>query len=260
MQRTNVVSLAVLLALLLVACGRDSSSGAATAASPDGAWVLDRLVTNGDTVPLPDIAIDFDVEGETFGGSAGCNSMGGRATFEGDGSLVIGEAFMTEMACMDTTLMDFEQWYMAALTGATGWAVEADRLTLQGPDTTLTYVVRTAPPDASLIGTVWTLDTFLDGEAAMNAAGMEQVTLTFDEGTIAAKGRCWTLTGPATIEPGGDGNARLDLDAADAVFTCDERAFLDEMVDRLNRVTEYAIAGPRLTLGTAGNPSLSLRG
>lgn len=267
MQR--ILSLALAIALVMTACGSDASTAddstdtasvGASSVSLDGDWILDFLLIEGDmAIPLPVEPLDFRIDGDSFGGSAGCNSMGGSASFSPDGTVTVGDAFMTEMACADQSLMEFEQLYARALPQATAWSLEADRLTLTGPGTEIAYVVRTAPPDAPLIGTTWTLDTFFDADAAMTAVGMEDVRITFDDTGVRAQGRCWTIDGFATIEPGGEGNLRMDFTASDPDFTCDDRAFFDEMIDRLSAVAEYEIDELRLTLGAANQPILGLR-
>ena len=264
----RILSLALLVALVCSACGSDEAQPAsddsaqtAGSAAPDGEWVLDFLVIEGDmAIPLPAEPVDFRVDGDTFGGSAGCNSMGGSATFEPDGTLRIGDAFMTEMACADQTLMDFEQTYMSALPGATSWAVEGTTLTLRGGGAELIYVVRTAPPDLPIIDTVWTLDTFFDVDTAMTAVGMDEVTVVFSDAGVTASGACWTITGPAVIEPGGEGNLRVDLADTEPSFSCDDRAFLDDIIKRLGQINEYEVDESRLTLGRSEQPVLGLRG
>jgi len=267
MQR--ILSLALAIALVMTSCGSDdpttddsteAASVGASSASLDGDWILDFLLIEGDmAIPLPAEPLDFRIDGDTFGGSAGCNSMGGSASFSADGTVIVGDAFMTEMACADQSLMEFEQLYARALPLVTAWNLDDDRLTLTGPGTEIVYVVRTAPPDAPLIGTTWTLDTFFDADTAMTAAGMENVSITFGDTGVRAQGSCWTIDGVATIEPGGEGNLRMDFTSSDPDFTCDDRAFFDEMIERLSAVAEYEIDELRLTLGAADQPILGLR-
>lgn len=255
----RILSFVLLFALTLAACGSDQSSSETGAL--DGDWILDSLIVEGDmAIPLPADPLDFRIDGDTFGGDAGCNSMGGSATFSGDGSLQVGDAFMTEMACLDGSLMDFEQIYLANLTTTTAWSLEDSRLVLTGPTSTLTYVVRVAPPDLPITETTWMLDTFFDTDTAMTSVGMEDVTIQFGDASVRLAGRCWAISGSATVEPGGEGNLRTDFTASDPDFSCDDRAFFSEMMERLARVSEYEITEQRLTLSNAGAPILGFRG
>ncbi len=267
MQR--ILSIALAIALVMTACASDdpttndstdADSAGASSASLDGDWILDFLLIEGDmAIPLPAEPLDFRIDGDRFGGSAGCNSMGGSASFSADGTVTVGDVFTTDMACADRTLMDFEQLYARALPQATAWSLEDGRLSLTGPGTEIAYVVRTAPTDAPLVGTTWTLDTFFDADSAMTAAGMDDVTITFGDTGVRTQGRCWTIDGFATIEPGGEGNLRMDFTSSDPAFSCDDRAFFDEMIERLSAVAEYEIDELRLTLGAANQPILGLR-
>ena len=133
-----------LLLIALAFAGLSCSNGA----SADGDWVLDVLEIDGVAAPLPNAPIDLQITASEFNGSAGCNSLGGSASFGSDGSLTIDEAFWTEMACMPTSLMDFESAYTSALLQAETWAVtdyldDGKRLTFRGPGVAVFYLPRT---------------------------------------------------------------------------------------------------------------------
>jgi len=249
----------VLLTLLLVLSACSSDSAASDAAGGD--WILQSLVLDGDIVlPLPDRPLELRVDGDQLGGDAGCNSMGGTAVFDDDGSVAITELFWTAMACADASLMEFEAQYSRAFTTFDSWSVMDEQLTMQGPDAQAVYVPKVAPPDLPITGTTWTLDTFLDADVAMNSAGMADVQVVFSDAGVRVDAPCWTIAGSATIEPGGEGNLTTDFTSADPDFTCDDRRFFDDMVDRLSRTGDYRIEENRLTLGTGGNDLVSLRG
>lgn len=261
LKRGLALSVLVLWSVFATACGSAGLSEAGQLPAADGEWVLDALVLEGDmAIPLPDHSLDLRIDGTQLGGNAGCNSMGGSATFAGDGSVDIDDLFSTAMACESTSVMAFEQQYLNALIAVTEWTVDGDRLTLQGPGVEAAYVRRVTPPDLPIVGTAWTLDTFFDGDVSMNAAGMDEVRVTFSDASVRVSGRCWTISGFATIEPGGQGNLSTDFASADPGFTCDDRSFFGEMVERLSEVNEYRIDENRLTLGASGIDLLGLRG
>ena len=264
----------LVFAILLISCGGSDDNGDEpgpptaedpvaqfpVAEGPDGEWVLQSMVLEGDmAIPLPG-PLELRIDGAEVGGDTGCNTMGGSASFAPDGSVSIGDLFWTEMACAEVERMDFEQHYTTAFLQVNSWTAEADELVLTGPGVSLRYNTRVAPPDLPIIATPWTLDTFFDGSSAMNAAGMDQVTVTFGEASVVVEGRCWTIEGPARIEPGTGGNISADLTDYAPDYTCEDTAFLDEMVTRLAAATEYSVVESRLTLSTASEPILSLRG
>lgn len=255
------MTLLTVFSLVAAGCGSSESGASSQNQATNGDWVLDILVLEGDmAIPLPDGALNLRINGTEFGGDAGCNSMGGSAVFSDDGGLEIRELFWTEMACADSSLMDFEQQYTQAVSAVTSWSLDGERLTLSGDGVEAAYVPRVAPPDLAIVDTVWTLDTFFDGDSAMNAAGMDDVQIVFSAAGVQVSGRCWELPGLATIEPGGEGNLAIDFTTADPAFSCDDSAFLDEMVERLSATNEYRITESRLWLGNSGTDLISLRG
>ena len=262
MKRITRVFLSVFAVLaLVVACGSDDAGSGQKGDGPDGRWILDSLVLEGDmAIPLPDRAVELTIDGDTLGGDGGCNSIGGTASFDSSGELTIGEMFWTEMACFPAEVMQFEGRYTSALLAATSWQVDDERLTLRGPGVEIAYTPRVAPPDLPITATTWRLDTFFDGDAAMNAVDMDEVTVQFSDTGVQMSGRCWTISGFATVEPGGEGNLSTDFTTADPGFTCDDRSFFADMMDRMSTVTEYEIVESRLTLATGSGPVLGMRG
>jgi heat shock protein HslJ len=77
-----------------------------------------------------EITADFSEEG-TMSGSAGCNQY--NASFEAaDGTITIGVAASTEMACMDPEgLMEQELQYLAVLQNAATYTIQDDRLEIR---------------------------------------------------------------------------------------------------------------------------------
>lgn len=86
------------------------------------------------------LVLDFP-GGDTMGASAGCNSMGGRATFT-DKTFTAGQLTSTMMACADKAIMDQEQWYAEWLGSKLTWTFDNDTLVLSGDGVTVTYRIR----------------------------------------------------------------------------------------------------------------------
>jgi heat shock protein HslJ len=135
-----------MLALSIVACSGDAPATGAASPSPaadrlDGSsWALQSVADQ----PVPDgvSATLVFAEGQVSG-SSGCNTFSGPYTVSGPVSIDIGPLVSTRMACPEPA-MTFETTYLAALDGATTWAVPADapigtQLTISGTGPKLVF-------------------------------------------------------------------------------------------------------------------------
>lgn len=88
-------------------------------------WELETL---DGTAPIGEkrLTLYFDTDGRVMGDS-GCNIISGDYHITGQG-ITFDPLMMTEMACMDNTLMAQEGQYAAALGGATTYKLMPDRL------------------------------------------------------------------------------------------------------------------------------------
>ncbi|MCZ7536625.1 MAG: META domain-containing protein [Acidimicrobiia bacterium] len=199
---------AVLAAGLLVACGGDDSGsadgGGATSVAPidlDGRTFLSHTVTiGGRDRPLVDgtrITLTFD--GGTVGASAGCNSMSGSYDLDGD-VLRLGDLATTEMGC-DPERHDQDQWLAGFLADSPEVRLSEPELTLTAGDSVVALVDReVAEPDAELVGTHWTLESIIDGDAASSVpAGVDATFEISDDGTVAVVFGCNSGGGSAEI-------------------------------------------------------------
>ncbi|MCC5950650.1 MAG: META domain-containing protein [Acidimicrobiia bacterium] len=133
------------------------------AADLDGRTFLSIEVEGHDLVEGTEIMLSFE-DGQ-LGASAGCNSMGGDATFDGD-TLVVEGLFQTEMGC-DPELHAQDEWLAGVLTGAPTLALDGDDLVVTTDDARIVLLDRSvAVPDEPLEGTLWRLDTIIDGDVA----------------------------------------------------------------------------------------------
>ena len=113
-----VAALVALVAVLaLTACtGGDSLEGTN--------WTLESL-NEQSVIAGTEITITF--EGGEVSGSAGCNTYGGDY-HAGKSDLSFGMIFSTLMACVDSSVMDQEITYMAALDSVASYSITGDRL------------------------------------------------------------------------------------------------------------------------------------
>lgn len=102
-------------------------AGVAAAASPAGRWVAVEIgglpVARG-----VETTLDLDIDGGASG-NGGCNRYGGKATIGDDGTIGFGMMRAGQRACQPPA-GDQEGRFHRALTRATGWQVDGDRLVL----------------------------------------------------------------------------------------------------------------------------------
>ena len=206
-HRLAVVPVVILAtALSIGACGDADDT---TSPQPDQLDLVGRTFI-GDNVTVDDkpyplvkgsqLRLTFD-DG-SIGASAGCNSMGGDASWD-DGVLdVLGQGLaMTEMACAEP-LMQQDTWFADILMS---------KPRLQQVDTTLTLtsgstiVVLTdeeiVVPDASLTGGMWQLDSIIAGDAASSVPAGVDSTLQFtDDGELRAALGCNSGRGSYSVD------------------------------------------------------------
>jgi heat shock protein HslJ len=97
-------------------------------------WVVDGLVEGDAVSSVPSGAeahLVIDEGRDGFGGSTGCNQMGGTAR-PGPDTVAFSDVITTKMACQDDH-MRLEQAVLAVLDGEVAWEIEADVLRLTHP-------------------------------------------------------------------------------------------------------------------------------
>lgn len=98
-------------------------------------WTLDTIV-EGDTASSVPTGVSatlvFGADGSVVG-TDDCNGYGGRYSVEGDVLVVVPAEDSTAPRCSEAGRL-VESAGRATLAGEVGWAIEGDRLTLEGPD------------------------------------------------------------------------------------------------------------------------------
>jgi heat shock protein HslJ len=113
-------------------------------------------------VPGSQVTITF--KDDNLSASAGCNAMGGTYSLDG-AHLTTGQMMTTEMGCA-APLMAQDQWLGSLLADVT-LVQDGPNLTMTQGSTTLTLLDKTvATPDLPLEGTLWVLETIVQGDAA----------------------------------------------------------------------------------------------
>ena len=220
-RTTTLLSLVLALGLsVLAACGQDRLAAGGTTdptagggEEPWGRAFLSTSVTeNGQPRPLvagTRITLDFFEDGHRLGAQAGCNQMGGPASFEG-GRLVVGDLATTEMGC-DPPRHAQDEWLARFLTSRPEWSMSGDTpeppgpagstLTLDNGTTTIVLEDReVADPDRPLRGTKWVVDTIVDGETASSVpAGADAHVIFEDDDRFTGNTGCNGMGGNSVV-------------------------------------------------------------
>lgn len=186
---------ALLLALLLTACGREGAAPSSSADTAiDGSWQLTSGRTVAGEIPiLADRPITLTVDGSSIGGTAACNSYGGRLAGSA-GRIRVEELGMTAMGC-EADVMASEAAYTGALSRVSQIGRDGADLVLRGRGVELRFVALPPPPTAELVDTSWRLETVFVGDVAAAAAG-EPARLTLrSDGTFTGSTGCRSFAG-----------------------------------------------------------------
>lgn len=264
MQRIATITLLLGLLVSTAACGADNESDEGQTVSKDpaanelaGKTLIATRITEGDSPrpPVKGSQIRFAFTGGDVQVTAGCNTMNGSYTLEGD-QLEVSRLASTEMACREP-LMDQELW-LAELLEEPVTVDGSEKITLTAGDVVLTLEDRTnMTPDASLTGTTWTLDSLIEGENAASAPD-GNATITLDgSGNIKVRSYCNNGAGKVKV---GDGT----MDIGTIMMTM--RACVDPekgkaestMMKVLNGEVSFEIEEKKLTV-TKGDQSLEFR-
>lgn len=189
-MRRNSVAAALFLVLpsvlVLTACGGTDPQ---TPTEPDQldlvgrTFLSDDVTVNDQAYPLVKRSqLRLTFEDGSLGASAGCNSMGGDASWKNAVLIVDGSGLaMTEMAC-EEPLMQQDTWFADILTSEPTLLQDDTTLTLTSQDTVIVFTdEEVAVPDASLTGTLWQLDSTVAGDAASSIPEGVESTLSFGE-------------------------------------------------------------------------------
>lgn len=217
------VFVAGLVLLVLAACGSDAT-GPTDPADPDGStgavaggkaladqlrgrefWSVDVVDNGAPRALVEGTRITLRFEDDRIGVSAGCNSIGGTASFDGD-RLVATELFMTEMGC-DPERHAQDQFVIEVLSAGPAVTVEGDDLSLETDAVTMRFLdAEIANPDRPLVGTAWTVTGFEDSETATAFGVARDASLAFgDDSTLRGFDGCADFEAAVEIADGSIG-------------------------------------------------------
>jgi heat shock protein HslJ len=162
-------------------------------------WELTEGVVDGDSVPIVDgYPITLSLTDDGAGGTAACNGYGGMYQLAG-AQITFTELIWTEMACVAEGVMESEQMYLEGLLLVGTFSMTEDSLTLSGEQVQLDFTALPPVPTAELTGTVWVLESLLDGETASSVNGDRATLELFTDGSMLGSTGCRTLDGQYSV-------------------------------------------------------------
>jgi len=241
--------------LSLFAClePKDDTAADDTAAPDDTAVAADSFAgmdfvlhtAEGYTPVSQSIRIAFSDDNQ-FSFAGDCNSMSGEYSLDGDvfGLLSISG---TEIGCA-AELMDEDSWLTTFFGSSPTIEFDGESMVFTGSEATLTFIdEEIAIPARELIGTVWMVDTYIDGDAASAVNLEEQPTIEFDDaGAVSIFGGCNDGGGEYSI----DGSTISFGDLFSTDMACEEDIMFAEnhIFGTLAGDLNFSIDGDRLTI------------
>jgi heat shock protein HslJ len=142
---------------------------------------------------VPDSTIRIVFEDGSLSLNAGCNTMFGAYTLDGD-VLRAPTLAMTQMAC-DPALMEQDTWISTLISSDPNLTLDGDTLTITGEDAQVVTFV--AEADQPLEGVRWMVDGLLANEGISTVPIGAEASITINGGTAAVEAGC--NTGSATV-------------------------------------------------------------
>jgi heat shock protein HslJ len=233
-------------------------------ADPDGqradptpiAWELASGSVDGTEIPVVDgHPVTLSFTDDAAGGTAACNRYAGSFVIS-RGDITFSDLGSTEMACMPETVMESETLYLEALPLVDEFSMTEDELNLSGEGVELTYTALPTVPTSELTGTVWVLDTVVQGNSVTSVGGERATLELFTDGSMLGSTGCRTLAGNFTVS-----GAELVMTEMSAHGECPTE--LEEqdshVVTVLGDGFRVAIEGETLSVTAAGGQGLTYK-
>ncbi|MCG8352741.1 MAG: META domain-containing protein [Chloroflexales bacterium] len=198
------------------------------------------------TKPLADapITVLFQADG-TVSGNAGCNSFFGNYTIS-EQSLQMTDMGGTLMACEEAKMQQEEQ-FLAALRTVSTFKLQDQELTLQYDGGALVFTLAPSRTDQSLIGQIWNLEGFQEGNMIQSLLNNTTITIEFSEDAIQGTAGCNRYNASYTMQ-----EQQLTIEnIASTKRGCPDSATMEQeqgYLAALQTVTEWEISGDRLIL------------
>jgi len=249
----------------LSACG----AGSELAESLEGRefWSVQVVEDGSDRELVPGTRIQIRFQEGNVGASAGCNSLGGQASFDGD-TLVVGDMSMTEMGC-DPARHAQDEFVVKLLGSSPAVSIDGDNLTFATATITMEMVDSSvANPDLPIVETVWDVTGFIDGDVAMSIAAQSQGFVVFEnDSTLTGFDGCGDFTASVELSDGSiggpvEGDAEVQFGLMDRLSAAGCPDF--EVADRMHAVLEsndatITIDGQNMTMMARSGEGITFR-
>jgi heat shock protein HslJ len=181
------------LIILVAAC---ADPGLAAGVDPTAVpWELEAGTVDGSELILVDgHPITLNITEDSANGTAACNGYG-TGVLMAEGQITFSEIISTAMACSPEEVMESEARYLDALSRVDSFAGDKDRLTLTGDDVEMSFIALPPVPVAELTGTVWVLESLIDGHSVSNVAGERATLELYTDGSMLGATGCRGLHG-----------------------------------------------------------------
>lgn len=185
----------------------------------------------------------------SLSGNGGCNNYSTSFTVDGSNIAINSNIASTMMACAED-VMQQETAYLAALPNATTFAVQGDSLELRDANGAL-IASFTAVQATSLVGPVWTVNTFNNGsQAAVGLLEGSEITMSFGEdGNVQGSAGCNQYFGPYTVNG----------DAITVGLLGTTRAYCPEPEGKMQQEAQFLAALQSAASFTIQNGTLDIR-
>lgn len=185
--------------------GKSDTATIAAGSSPADdpfAALVDRdfeLESSMGFTPVESTSVQIRIRADSFSFSANCNSFSGPYTFC-DGKLCIDGFSATEIGC-EAPLADQDSWLADFFSGRPAVTPDGDRVSFASSDASLVFLdSEVANPDRPLTGRVWTIDSFVMGDAVSSLPTPMPPTIEFkDDGSVDVFTVCTNATGSYSV-------------------------------------------------------------
>ena len=243
-----------LLGLALAACS--PSSGEIQGSFQGGSWQLEAGTFDGDPIPMvPTHPITVSFDGDQIFGTAACNGYGGTYQISDD-VFEITDLAVTEMACGPDEVMESERAFLEALLNVDAAEVADGKLVMTGSRTEMVFGELEPAPTAELTGTVWVLNSLIQGNTVSSVSGERATLEFFTDGSLIGSTGCRTIVG--TYQTSGAEvvftNFSAEGDCPAELASQDSR-----VISALEGGFRVEIEGDRMTTWVAGDEGLIYR-
>ncbi len=237
--------------LLITACGSDDSGDDLL-----GEWQLINGEVDGQTLELvPSHPVTITFAEDAFGGTASCNGYGGVYQ-RANTAIILTDIAVTEMACSPSETMTLESQFLEGLARADGLLL-ADTLSLTGDGVRLMFQAVEPVEEAALLGTVWVLDTLIQGDAASSVSGDRATLEFFSDGSVIGSTGCRGFTGQYVVS--GAEVVITDLLAGPEECPGELASQDSQVISAIEGGFRVDIDGDRMTTWTHGDEGLGYR-